>query len=65
MKVSCKWLADFVAIPWKPEELADRLTMAGIEIESLARQDAGLDSVIVAEILKSERHPDADRLSVC
>ncbi len=65
MKVSCNWLADFVAIPWKPAELADRLTMAGIEIESIVRQDAGLESVIVAEILKSERHPDADRLSVC
>jgi len=65
MKVSCKWLADFVAIPWKPEELADRLTMAGIEIESVVRQDAGLDQVVVAEILKSGPHPDADRLSVC
>ena len=65
MKVSCKWLADFVAIPWKPEELAERLTMSGLEIQSLARQDAGLESVVVAEILRSDRHPDADRLSVC
>ena len=65
MKVSCNWLADFVVIPWKPGELADRLTMAGIEIESIVRQDAGLESVVVAEILKSEPHPNADRLTVC
>ena len=65
MKISCNWLADFVRIPWKPGELAERLTMAGIEIESIVRQGSGLQEIVVAQILKSEPHPNADRLSVC
>jgi len=50
---------------WSVDELAERLTMAGIEVEGIRAQGRGFENVIVAQILKSEPHPNADRLSVC
>jgi phenylalanyl-tRNA synthetase beta chain len=65
MKVSLEWLSDFVAISLSENELVDAITMAGIEVESVVRQGGNFEHVIVAEILTSEKHPSADRLSVC
>ncbi len=63
MRVSLNWLADLVELP--PEaELAERLTFAGLEVEKIERLGAGLEQVVVAQILASEPHPKADRLSV-
>lgn len=63
MKVSTKWLSDYVALP-PVEELARRLTMAGLEVEKIERQAQGLDGVVVAQIVESVQHPNADKLSV-
>ena len=65
MKFSVNWLREFVDLPDKTEELADLLTLSGIEIEAIESHGADIDRVIVAEITASSRHPDADRLSVC
>lgn len=65
MLVSLNWLKDYVDIPWGPEELADRLTMAGLEVEGITYLDPGLDEVKTGRILKLEPHPDADSLKVC
>lgn len=65
MKFSVNWLREFVDLPDKVEELADMLTLAGIEIEAIEKYGADVDNVIAAEITHSARHPDADRLSVC
>ncbi|MDD2710905.1 MAG: phenylalanine--tRNA ligase subunit beta [Verrucomicrobiae bacterium] len=65
MKYSLNWLKELVQIPWTVDELAAKLTMAGIEVEGIQAQGQGLDRVVVAQILKSDRHPNADRLSVC
>ena len=65
MKFSANWLREFVDLPEKIEELAELLTLSGIEIESIDAYGADVDNVVVAEILSSSRHPDADRLSVC
>ena len=64
MKLSLKWLADYVALPASVDELARRLTMAGLEIEGISRPGDGLSGVVVAQILASEKHPNADKLSV-
>ncbi len=64
MKISLKWLKDSVQLPDSVEELAKRLTMAGLEIEGIARPGDGLRGVVVAQILASEKHPNADKLSV-
>lgn len=63
MRISVSWLREFVQIP-SVEELATRLTMAGLEVEKIDRLGAALDGVVVAQILESEKHPNADKLSV-
>lgn len=65
MNVTLNWLSEFVSIPVGIEELAHRLTMAGLEIDAVEELGAGLDSVIVARLESVERHPDADRLTLC
>lgn len=63
MKISLNWLKDYVQLP-SAEELAARLTMAGLEVEKIDRPGAALDGVVVAQILESTKHPNADKLSV-
>lgn len=65
MKVSLNWLREYVEIPGPPDELADLLTRAGVEVEGIHPRGVNLDKVVVAQILASEQHPNADRLSVC
>lgn len=65
MKVPYSWLGEWVAIPWPPQELGARLTMAGLELEALLPAAPESSGVVVAEILSAERHPQADKLRVC
>jgi len=63
MKISLNWLKDYVKLP-SADEVARRLTMAGLEVEAIDRPGAGLSGVVVAQILASDKHPNADKLSV-
>ncbi len=65
MKFSLNWLKELVPFTWSAKELSDRLTMAGVEVENIQIQGQGFEKIVVAQILKSEQHPNADRLSVC
>jgi len=65
MRVSYKWLKELVDFNWSAEELADKLTFAGLEVESIEPWGTSLDKVIVGQIKEIEKHPDAERLSVC
>jgi phenylalanyl-tRNA synthetase beta chain len=69
MRVPVSWLKDFVDVDLSPDELADLLTNAGLEVSSVERLGiAGAelewerDKVVLAQIVSVERHPDADRL---
>ncbi|MFP2903799.1 phenylalanine--tRNA ligase subunit beta [Pyxidicoccus sp. 3LFB2] len=64
MKISVKWLGDYVALPPSVDELARKLTAAGLEIEGQESPAAGLRGVVVAQIKESVQHPNADKLSV-
>jgi len=64
VKISVKWLGDYVALPPSVDELARKLTAAGLEIEGLERPAEGLRGVVVAQIKESVQHPNADKLSV-
>lgn len=64
MKVSYNWLSEYVKIPYNEVELIDRLTMAGIEVEAVAKTSIP-SGVIIAEILERNAHPDASKLSIC
>jgi len=65
MKVSLKWLKDYVDFDLPAQELADRLTMAGLEVDALEEKRADFSGVVVARIVSAKRHPDADKLSLC
>src|SRR5437762_10959473 len=64
MKFSVNWLREFIELPSSVEELAELLTLAGIEIEGIEKRGAKFDKVVVAQITASSQHPNADRLSV-
>lgn len=65
MKISCNWLADYIGSSHTPEELADRITLAGLEVEDVEKIGAALLGVVIGKILEVDKHPDADRLTVC
>jgi phenylalanyl-tRNA synthetase beta chain len=65
MKVSLNWLKQFVPIDQPPSEVAEILTMAGLEVEGIESSGQGLDDVTVSQILDITPHPRADRLSIC
>src|SRR5919205_2562458 len=65
MKFSVNWLGEFVDLPNHPEEIADLLTRAGIEIKGIEMRSANIEKVVVSQITASSRHPNADRLTVC
>lgn len=64
MKVPLSWLRDFVAVDTPPRELAARLTLAGVEVESLHSIGDDWDHVYVGHVEAVERHPNADRLNL-
>lgn len=65
MKVSISWLKDYIDIQMDAAALADALTMAGLEVESVSDRYAYLQSVFVGRIAEVKPHPNADKLTVC
>ncbi|MCH8087605.1 MAG: phenylalanine--tRNA ligase subunit beta, partial [Chloroflexi bacterium] len=65
MKVSLKWLREYVPITLPPEELAHRLTMAGIEVGEIHTVGGSWDSIFVGRVARVIKHPNADRLTLC
>ncbi len=60
-----KWLRDYVDMDIKPEDLASRLIMTGSAVDGYKRLGEGLENVVVGRIDNIEKHPDAEKLSVC
>jgi phenylalanyl-tRNA synthetase beta chain len=66
MKFTYNWLKQYVDFNWSPHELAEKLTFAGIEVEEVVNLGGKIpEQVVIAQILSSEKHPNADKLSVC
>ncbi|MGI5893717.1 MAG: phenylalanine--tRNA ligase subunit beta [Candidatus Merdivicinus sp.] len=65
MKVSLNWLKRYVNIQVPVEELCERMTMSGFEVEDVEDLSATMENVKVGRILKIEKHPDADKLQIC
>ncbi len=64
MRVPLKWLREFVDVDLSPEDLAERLTMLGMEVKGIEAWGADWRNVVVGELLTVEKHPRADRLSL-
>ena len=59
------WLREFCNPPLSTQQLADLLTMSGMEVEELRPVAPPFSGIVVAEIISAEQHPSADRLRVC
>ena len=64
MKYPLSWLSDYVDIPCSPEELATRLTAAGLEVEGVSHLGRELTGIVAGRIVDIAKHPDADRLQI-
>jgi len=66
MYVSYKWLADYVDLSGiTPDELAEKITRSGIEVEGVEVLNEGMKGVVVGHVVEKEQHPDADKLNKC
>jgi len=66
MKLSLKWLRRYVNLDdLSPEEIRDALTMSTAEIEDVTTFAGGLEDLVVGEVLETNKHPDADKLTLC
>ena len=64
MKVSVNWLKELVDINLSIDDLAQTLTMAGLEVEEITPVAASFDQIVVAEVKSTAPHPNADKLRV-
>jgi len=64
MKAPLSWLREFVDVDLTPEQIAERLTLLGMEVKGIVRWGDDWRNVVVGELLSVERHPRADRLSL-
>ena len=65
MKITTNWLKEHLDTKLNENQIINKLTDIGLEVEGVDNQSGELDNFIVAKILKAEKHPDADRLRVC
>lgn len=65
MKLPLSWLKDYVDIDVSPEVLEEKLFSCGFEVEEVVRVGENIDKIVVCRIEKIEKHPNADKLSVC
>ena len=65
MNVTLNWLKTYIDFEFSPSELADRLTMLGVEVESVKQLGAELEGVIVGSVTSIRPHPNADKLVLC
>ena len=65
MKVTLNWLKQYVDFDWSPEQLTERLTMLGLEVEGVHKTGGEFDGIVVAQVITKDKHPNADKLTVC
>lgn len=65
MKLSVNWLRELVDLPDSVDELCERMTLLGLEVEEVEEFRLEYPKCVVAEVLDAQQHPDADRLRVC
>lgn len=65
MKFTFSWLKDYLETDVSLEEVATNLTEIGLEVEEITNPKEDLKEFIVAKILSSRKHPDADKLKIC
>ncbi len=65
MKITYNWLKEFIEIDISPEEVAEKITLAGVEVDNVTELNSFMKDVVVAEITSIDKVPDSDKLSLC
>jgi phenylalanyl-tRNA synthetase beta chain len=65
MKITLGWLKEHLDTDASVDDIVERLTMLGLEVEGVSDRAAGLEGFVVARVVEARKHPDADKLSVC
>ena len=65
MITSLSWLKNHLATKANLNQVSERLTEIGLEVESIKSLNDNLDNFVVCKIIKSEKHPNADKLKLC
>lgn len=65
MKLTFNWLKQYVNFDWSPEELSERLTMLGLEVEGVHKVGGEFEGIVVGQVLTRDKVPSSDKLSVC
>ena len=65
MKLPLSWLGKFVQLDATANQIADRLSAAGLVVENIEKIEPAFQGVVVAKVIEVGRHPNADRLSLC
>ncbi|MBC3104262.1 phenylalanine--tRNA ligase subunit beta [Staphylococcus haemolyticus] len=65
MLISNEWLKDYVDAGVKVEDLAERITRTGIEVDDMIDYSKDIKNLVVGYIQSKEKHPDADKLNIC
>jgi phenylalanyl-tRNA synthetase beta chain len=67
MTISYKWLSEYLPVTVEPERLARILTSIGLEVESFEKYEevkGGLKGLVIGEVISTEKHPNADKLTL-
>ncbi len=65
MKISINWLKDYITFDTPVDEIAERLTMVGLEVENIYHTKPHLNDVVVGRIIQIKKHPSAQKLKIC
>ena len=65
MKITYNWLREFIDTDLSPEEIAEKITLSGIEVDSVTKHNEFLKDIVVAEITEISQVPNSDKLSLC
>ncbi|MBX9923344.1 MAG: phenylalanine--tRNA ligase subunit beta [Rhabdochlamydiaceae bacterium] len=64
MKVPLSWLKEYVPLSFSPEQIAEALTLAGLEVDEIHTPSFSFEGVVIAKVLETTAHPNADRLKI-
>ena len=65
MQVPYNWLKTYIDFPYTPDQLSQKLTMAGLEVEDMEYLGEGLEDIVIGKITEIKDHPNADKLKIC
>lgn len=65
MKISYNWLKNYIRLSHTPEEVAEKLTLAGLEVEEIETVGSDFEGFVVGKVLDVKSHPNADKLQLC